>query len=791
MSMVSTLFNQLRIWWIIFVVILQSCHVTSVFCNVKDCQRCDVDVAICSTSDQNNLVPKELNPKTKSINITYIGTNIYLNDDQFKRFTALTTVTLSGNIGVLSHQAFANMPSLTDLAIEGSTLNQIEDDAFGSNSSLLRLSITDSQLELMPTNVFHSLVHVQELDLSYNSPMVVCSEEITSIGAEFVYLTALRRLSLKGLASNQHCGSIKPDYFKPITNITDLDLKQSGFLEAGPTILTCLDNLQKLTLSDVMPFKKCPRMAKDLFKNLPTSLVSLSALDWKTSDALNRSCIIDNETLDGLKNLPNLESLDFRYSEKIFGDAIGESLFHGGFKKLARLDLGWCSFNDIAPGAFKGLNLTLLFLNSNMMGSREFWPFGPDSKTLSSSVKNLDLSHIGIVANNYSSYYIMKTYPNLEELNLSNNMLVRLPHFDKPGHSLKKTNTKHLNLRENRITELAGHNMIEVCHLMPNLTGLNAYGNRISNVSNLCQSLMDLNLGDNMLSTNCEKNLLAIQLLRKLVTLRLSSNGIFNLIPNMFDNMMELQNLYLDGNELSHIDNNALRNNLNLQEFSLGSNRIETFDSSLLAQAEKLEKFWISDNNIEQFDSSFLDFVKRSRSLTFLEIKGNQFDCSCGNTEFRDWLNGTDLVHYAPGEGLKCKKPDSTKYVYNYTESYFKCNVSVPLTWTGIGIALIVITVIIANRCFKYQWYIKHCGVVLYAVKERTNDMKHSDECKYDALICCDKESDNDMNFAQGLLQQLEGGVFPAIDSPSEDERVSQVLNSSCFPVSTYLNDCP
>ena len=468
--------------------------------------------------------------------------------------------------------------------------------------------------------------------------------------------------------------------------------------------------------------------------------------------------------MSGLKNLPNLKTLEFRYSEMIFGNYINRMLFQGGFRKLEHLDIGWCSFNGIEFGAFKGLNLTLLLLNSNMLGSREFWPFGAES----SVVKHLDLSHIGIVANQYSAYYIAKTFPHLDELNLSNNMLQRLLNFHKEGHNpYQPMNTTQLNLRENRVQELAGEHMKQVCRLMPNLKELNAYGNRITTLSDLCISFRKLDLSDNKLNVSEKSNLQEIQLLKNLEYLDLSGNHLRYLISNFTQNMVNLQELYLNDYELSCLDQQSFINNKKIQYISLNSNKLEVFSGTLLKNANSLRAFHISYNKIQEFNASFFEIMEdlTSKSLFEVELSGNHFDCSCGHTEFRHGLNRTKLIH----EKLEvsCSSPTEMEGVpvLNYTENVFKCKVWEPLKWSLMGLGLILVTVFIAVPCYKYRWYVLHIRVVLHAVRERTLDIKHDDECKYDAMICCDKDSEEDMKFSKRMLQHLEGGDFQSVSS--------------------------
>ena len=364
-----------RLWlFIVLCVLLQSGPV-----NGLECTTATASCATYRTTDSNNPIPQHLDTRIHSIDIAYTGpVDVILDSSHFQRYPELTTLCLYEKFKSFDNYTFAGLRKITEFLVCNSTLYEINANAFGDNSTLLKLKLIKTDLVQIPTNIFHSLINVQELDLSDNPKMDFCSQYMTSIGSEFNNLTSLRKLTLKYAAHDQNCSRNTAEYFKPISQVIDLGLSHSGFLSAGPhdpKLFMHLTKLENLSLSDVNPYKKCPRTAKELFANLPPTLQQLKLHDWKTYDEFKLSCTIDEDTLSGLKNLPYLKTLEFRYSEMIFGNFINRTLFQGGFSKIEQLDIGWCSFNGIEFGAFRGFNITLLLLNSNMLGSREFWPF--------------------------------------------------------------------------------------------------------------------------------------------------------------------------------------------------------------------------------------------------------------------------------------------------------------------------------------------------------------------------------------------------------------------------------
>ena len=753
-------------------------RVESRICEIKGCTVCSHKQAECITDNQDNPIPQELNHTTKWISITYYGTDITLEEAMFSNFKELTVLTLRGNFRAIQNNTFRELKYLTNLTLTNVSLTNIEDDAFGSNSSITSLNLTVTKLKFIPTQVFHSLNNLEVLDLSVNTAMTICSPEIPNVGMEFSYLTSLTTLKLNWLGQYDNCGKITDAYFKPIAQVKELHLSASSFLEGPQTVLKPLSNLTILNIDGVDCYKRCPSNARELFSNLPNSLEYLSASAWKTNLVMNESCTFNTSTLEGLKRLPNLTALNLRYSDKIFGNSIRKELFQG-FPRLQYLDVGWCRFNDIETGAFSGLNLQTLVLDTNQLGNREFWPYGQNSTRLSPPLRRLSLYRCGI-ALDYYAYFIARTFPNLEVLNLDHNKLDHLPVLRKAGHITPVLKIKELTLSYNILYFLSGDPMTDICDLMPNLENFNVASNRISFISDLCLSLTTLDLANNYLSLygNIHKNLAAISLLRNLRVINLSNNNISCIPEDLFEKMKDLELVNLADNALSHIDQHVFDNNQNLLELHLQYNQIATFNISLITPTSRLRLLDISDNHITVFNKSFTDFMNRKFSLHTVNLCRNPFDCTCGHSNFRDWLKNTSLVHSESGFDCAITTTGNSEKVYDYEDNFFICDVGKPLLISIGVIAAVLLAVFVAIPCYRYRWYIAHMRVVLKAVRDRAIDVKYAEECKYDAMICCNNDSRVDLEFAKILLQKLEEGDFPRLADGLEDERVSKTSKS-------------
>ena len=225
------------------------------------CINCSLKASLCN-SDETEPFPLTLDSLTRKLVVNYKGNKGFsLTYSMIARYQSLRDLTITGNIAGIGDNTFKSS-CLERLTIHHSKLNLLPDTTFGNHSSLEILSLDhNSFMSQIPTNIFHSLINVQELDLSDNPKMDFCSQHMTSIGSEFRNLTSLRKLTLKYAAHDQNCSGNTAEYFKPISQVIDLGLSHSGFLSAGPhdpKLFMHLTKLENLSLSDVNPYKKCP-----------------------------------------------------------------------------------------------------------------------------------------------------------------------------------------------------------------------------------------------------------------------------------------------------------------------------------------------------------------------------------------------------------------------------------------------------------------------------------------------------------------------------------------------------
>ena len=120
-----------------------------------NCSRCDVFAE--GTTSSTQVVPRTLNASvTRYLNITYVGDEVELQPDMFSSLTYLEELAIHGNLKVtaLRPGTLAKLPSLTRLLIDKTKIISLPSSLFAPKSLLQYLTITNSKLAEIPTNIF-------------------------------------------------------------------------------------------------------------------------------------------------------------------------------------------------------------------------------------------------------------------------------------------------------------------------------------------------------------------------------------------------------------------------------------------------------------------------------------------------------------------------------------------------------------------------------------------------------------------------------------------------------------
>ncbi|KAK7114364.1 insulin-like growth factor-binding protein complex acid labile subunit [Littorina saxatilis] len=305
--------------------------------------------------------------------------------------TSLTTLIFKNNrVHRIPERAFAHLPKLVQLDLSSCKVMNVSDDAFvdlpelqmlllnNNNdlatvpqnlpSSLVKLYLQRTNLQILGKGVFSNLIHLRELYLSDCGTHEVSEESFNG-------LVSLRILHLQ----NNKLSYIPKMMFAPLTSLLTLNLKNNNLrtLKRNPGALSSLTSLTFLDMSD----NQCNYIPYHYFDNL-TSLQTLN---------------LQNNVLNGL-----LES-----------DRNGFLLQH--MKNLRTLNLASNHLQYVHDAQFRNLNqLQHLDLKNNQLSSWGAHLFSTPGTTLQS----LDLSSNQIALVHASSVHDLQ---HLRTLNLSLN----------------------------------------------------------------------------------------------------------------------------------------------------------------------------------------------------------------------------------------------------------------------------------------------------------------------------------------------------------------------------------
>ena len=603
-------------------------------------------------------------------------------------------------------------------------------------------------------------------------------------------MKSLDYLTLNGLGDSDKCRNLTDKFFAPVSHITQLELSESGFFSGSLQILKVFQNLTTLYVENVEPFRSCPALAAEMFSSLPPSLSWLLLRNWQSSLPLNKSCMLTGENLAALKQSPNLKHIDFTFSEKVFGNVLNAQTL-ASFAKLERLDFVDTGFAEIEYGALnEARQLWFLDLTGNRIGPRQFEAITDGSEPLR-KLTTLKLNNCGLSLNDsfvFDGGFLFYNFPNLQELFMSRNDFHHIPILS--SNAQNSFVVEKLDLSFNSLTACSGYGMQNICQVMPKLAILDISSNSIAIIADLCSSLKSLNVSNNLLGSNPDLNLAALQQLAQLKELDLSNNELVFIPHNAFKNM-RLVKLYLKNNFIYSLDNDLLAASLDtLVLLDLSRNRISNFNVSLISKHKSLRELYLSNNIITHFTEEFTNFTMAIMesidpnsndifSSATIRVHNNPLDCSCGRLYFQNWVKSCPYL-YKPKE-LECETPKNQhgKFIYDYNDPIWECYVKWPLIIIASVILCAGCSLIVAVPCYRYRWYVSHFRTVCRAMIERAQDIRIQDQYKYDAMICYNQDSQVDKDWAELLLEKLERGLDP--DNDEDPYRQEQVKHFCSF----------
>ena len=160
---------------------------------------------------------------------------------------------------------FANMPSLTELYLNGNEIEVLDDPrTFTANLNLTHLVCVKNWISKLHPDLFRPLTSIQVLDLSYNrlqaldhtifaslsllENLALSNNELRDIPvALFANLPSLKYLML----GNNYISQLHPDTFSSLPTLYHLDLSKNGLtMVDAPTFLPIANTINSLSLQE-------------------------------------------------------------------------------------------------------------------------------------------------------------------------------------------------------------------------------------------------------------------------------------------------------------------------------------------------------------------------------------------------------------------------------------------------------------------------------------------------------------------------------------------------------------
>ena len=332
-----------------------------------NCHKVTQRAAICNTIF--SIIAPDTPEDIRVLKVHYSGPPAALNHDDLQNYTMIENLTISGNVSSIAPLAFKAQTKLKSLEITETLISELPGNLFDENvTSLRELNLQRNYLQDIPLGLFKYLDQVEVLNLAENCIKLNRSD---TIGGEFRFLSKLSSLNIANLRRPFSRNIHDPFFWSVNKNLSSLNMSKTNILnDFGKAQLMHFTALETLDISAVTAYAKCPNDSSTFLRLLPKTLKTIYLRHWSSIYKMKPGCTFDSKTMSGLRNLPELEILDMRYSDFIFGHAVRTSTF-ANFLALKQLDIGWCRISEIENFAFQSCPLLeRVVLDGNPLGSR-------------------------------------------------------------------------------------------------------------------------------------------------------------------------------------------------------------------------------------------------------------------------------------------------------------------------------------------------------------------------------------------------------------------------------------
>ncbi|XP_073511955.1 uncharacterized protein [Phyllobates terribilis] len=217
--------------------------------------------------------------------------------------------------------------------------------------------------------------------------------------------------------------------------------------------------------------------------------------------------------------------------------------------------------------------------------------------------------------------------------------------------------------------------------------------------------------------------------LNSLDALYLGQNRLTRLASNVFDELTNLTYLSLaeDCNGVQNLSPETFKNLVKLKYLNLENMCIQSLSPGIFENLRNLRRLQLTKNGLRQINSSIFDNMTK---LVYLDIYKCPLTCTCDNQDFKSWLN-TSNIQIVYAYNITCSNNRSDFFLDFDTQV---CDQAIKQTLFGCSFTFLCLLIIIPIILSKSYWRIKYNYFLFISwLNERWNSKK--DLYKYDAFV--------------------------------------------------------
>jgi len=572
-------------------------------------------------------------------------------------YPRLEKLFLSDNqISDLSEDAFADLPSLTDLNLNSNKLTSSSiDGAVFSLPNLKSLDISDNKLNKINKQLLRSLSALKRLNLAEN--MLTTIEPGT--------LQTVKHLDYLNISYN-NLREVSPAMFEGLTKLFELDLSHNELVTLTDHTFIDQKDLEFVDLSfnqiqlvSSHLFAKTNRMRfLDFSSNFITTFpgAMMRRLNFLTRLIFKKNSIqkLQRDSFEGLTNLELVDLHDNRIQDvdnRAFKD----------LSSLKSLDLSLNVISTVGSSLEPLTNLMKLNLSDNYITALPFTAFRSLTRLSTLDISNNTIVDIG------EAFVDM---PEIKFLDLSYNHLPSI----QTGNFKKMPKLLSLHLDHNSIIKIESESFQELWDLEKIYLTKNGLSSIQTDSFKDLPSLERLFLDDNLIKELEEKsfqNLLSLKELHLQYNLIKSINErafyelpsirhlnlSYNLLQDLsrygFYGLETLEMIDVSFNDIRVVDNRVFDNLKWLVHLKLNDNNICEISGNAFKDATSLRRLDLNNNRIYKLQESA--FTNIQRSVDRFDVSGNPLNCDCETKWLRNWVSSQE--RQLTGDEPRCYFP--------------------------------------------------------------------------------------------------------------------------------------